>query len=282
MSKLTNVLRKAGLSSLRRASGFTLVSQVVSVFVGSMVLLGGWAAYRDLSMQWKVANAERQMDQYANNAMGEIINTLQWSMGAYPIASGRNPRWRIAIGEFIGENGGLNSNVVSQGHFPYQNDGYFTLTQAAYQHRMFGGFITLQHTASRGILINGQEPYWAGGDADQFIWRGQNPRDEQREFSAFDRRDRMTVSSLSIDFPLATDPAAPNEGAGATALKSAAIRVKLVMQYRYRASDWIGIYGDDYIRERSYETSISPLNHGHSIEDNPYFDEFVQTNVIGL
>lgn len=282
MSKFTYVLRKAGLDSLRRASGFTLVSQVVSVFIGSMVLLGGWAAYRDLSMQWKVANAERQMDQYAQNALGEIVNTLQWSMGAYPIASGRNPRWKIAIGEYIGENGGLNSNVAQDGHFPYQNDAYFTLTQTAYQHVMFGGFITLQHNMNRGIMINGREPYWAGTQAEQFVWRGQQTRDGQRELSAFDRRDRMTVSAFAIDFPLATDPDAPFEGLGATTLQSAAIRVKLTMQYRYRATDWIGIFGDDYIRERTYETSVCPLNHGKSIEDNPYFDQYVQTNLIGL
>lgn len=282
MSLLKYVLRKAGLESLNRAGGFTLVSQVVTVFVGSMVLLGGWAAYRDLSMQWRVANAERQMDQYAQNALGELVNTFQWSMGAYPLASGRNPRWRIAIGEFVGENGGLNSNVVQDGHFPYSDDAYFTLTQTAYDHTMYGGFITLQHNLNRGILINGQVPYWAGSDANQFIWRGVNPRDEQREYAAFDRRDRMTVTSFSIDYPLATDPVAASEGLNGRELKSSTIKVKMVLQYRYRATDWVGIFGDDYIRERSYETSISPYNHSSSIQDNPFYDNFVLTGYAGL
>ncbi|MBL0059971.1 MAG: hypothetical protein IPP40_00325 [bacterium] len=129
MSTLKIVLRKAGLVKLSRAAGFTLVSQMLTVFIGSTVLLGGYAAFRDFRMQTRVANAERQMDQYAQSAMTEMVNVLQWSLGGYQVTSGRNPRWRIAIGEFVGENGGLNSTVRLGGHFPYLTDNYFTTGQ---------------------------------------------------------------------------------------------------------------------------------------------------------
>ncbi|MBK6765905.1 MAG: hypothetical protein IPG71_06120 [bacterium] len=283
MRFLTRVLRKAGLHRSERASGFTLYQQMIQVFIGSAILLGGWAAYRDLTVQWRLANVERQMDQYAHSAMGELVNTLQWSVGAQLLSSGRNPLLRIAIGEFIGENGGLNSQEASQGHFPYLTDNYFTTNQnqAGQEHRMYGGFIQLTHNANRGILINNREPYWAGREAEQYIWRGSRLRDPVREMAAFDRRDRMTVKSFTVDFPLDRDPALANEGAGAGRMKYSVMRITLVMQYRYQTTDWTGIYGEDYIRERVYETSVCPLNHGQSIEDNPFFRQFIQSGIMG-
>jgi len=245
-------------------------------------LLGGWAAYRDLTTQWRLANAERQMDQYAHSAMTELINILSMSMGAQPLSSGRNPLWRITIGEFIGENGGLESQNIKQGHFGYLTDHYFTMNQnqAGQEHRMYGGFITLSHSANTGIKINNDEPYWAE-DAEQFIWRGGRVRDPNRELAAFDRRDRMTVKSFTLDFPLSNDPAAVTDGVAGSSLKFSAIKITLVMQYRYRTTDWTGIYGEDYIRERVYETSVTPLNYGKSIEENPFFKQFVQTGLLG-
>lgn len=283
MRFLRQVLRMAGLHRLGRASGFTLYQQMIQVFIGSAILLGGWAAYRDLTTQWRLANAERQMDQYAHSAMVELVNTLQWAMGAQPLATGRNPLWRIAIGEFVGENGGLNSQQAALGHFPYLTDNYFTTNQnqPGQEHQMYGGFIQLSHNANRGILINNQEPFWAGREAEQYIWRGSRLRDPSRELAAFDRRDRMTVKSFTLDFPLATDPAVINEGEGSGRMRFSAIRITLVMQYRYRVTDWAGIYGEDYVRERVYETSVCPLNHAKGVEDNPFFRQFIQSGVMG-
>lgn len=282
MRKLREVLRKVGLNSLKRAAGFTLYEQMIVVFVGSAALLGGWAAFRDFSMQWRVANAERQMDQYAQTAMTEIVNVLQWSLGAYQLSGGRNPTWRIAIGEQVGENNGLNSTNREGGHFPYQTDNYFTMTQFLYNHKTSGGFITLGHQADRGILFNGGQPDWANNRVDQWVWRGRQARDPQRMLAAFDQRDRMRVIEFSVDYPLVTDPRANYESNYGREFKSSAIKVKIVMQYRYRASEGIGLYGDDYIRERVYETTVSPLNHGSAISDNRFYIDFVRGGGIGL
>lgn len=281
MSTLKNVLRKAGLTGLSRAAGFTLVSQLVSVFVGATVILGGWAAFRDFRMQTRVSNAERQMDQYAQTAMTEIVNVLQWSLGGYQITSGRNPRWRIAIGESVGENGGLNSTVRSGGHFPYLTDNYFTSGQFVNEHRMFGGFITLSHNIDRGIMFNSVEPDWGKRTADMpYIWSARQARNAQQELAAFDQRDRMRVTEFSIDYPLLTDPRAAYESNPLEFTRST-IRIKIVMQYRYRSNNSFAVFGDDYIRERVYETSVSPLNWGSAITDNRFYKEFVLTGVTG-
>lgn len=282
MSKLKSILRKAGLVKLSRAAGFTLVSQMLTVFIGSTILLGGYAAFRDFRMQTRVANAERQMDQYAHSAMTEMVNVLQWSLGGYQITSGRNPRWRIAIGEFIGENGGLNSTVRSGGHFPYLTDNYFTTGQFVNGHKMFGGFITLSHNADRGIMFNNVEPSWAKRTADwPYFWSARQARNFQTDLAAFDQRDRMRVTEFSIDYPLITDPRAAYESNRGLEFTRSAIHIKIVMQYRYRTEDSFAIYGDDYIRERVYETTISPLNHGSAITDNRFFKEFIVTGLTG-
>ncbi len=283
MSRLNSVLRKVGLSSLTRAGGFTLMSQIVVVAIGSIGLLGGWTAYRDFSMQWRVTNAERQMDQYAQAAMSEMINVLQWSMGAYQLAGGRNPLWRIAMGEYVGENGGFNAGMdAGAGHFPYRHDGYFTDTWALYDPNMLGGFVLLSHRSDQGILFNRTQPEWANNRSGQYVWRGSN-RSRNNELAAFDRRDQMSVKSFSLDFPLSTDPVLANlsNEIERRTIAQSVIRIKLVMQYRYRAANGIGLYGDDYIRERVYETSVSPLNFGKSINDNRYYQEFVQGMLTG-
>lgn len=281
MSRLNHVLQLAGLANFKRAAGFTLASQTISVFVAATVLLGGWSAYRDFSMQWRVANAERQMDQYAQTAMTEIVNVLQWSLGGYRITSGRNPRWRIAIGEQVNENGGLNSINRAGGHFPFITDNYFTSGQFVNDHKTYGGFITLSHGADRGILINETQPYWAGSSAGQWVWSARQARNARTELAAFDQRDRMTVSEFSIDYPLLNDPRATYESDGGLQFTRSTIKIKIVMQYRYRATDAIGLFGDDYIRERVYETSISPLNYGSAITDNRFYKEFILTGVTG-
>ncbi|MCB1059157.1 MAG: hypothetical protein KDB65_02905 [Calditrichaeota bacterium] len=280
MSKLSNVLHLAGLRSLRRAAGFTLVSQLVSVFVGASALLGGWAAFRDFQMQFRVANAERQMDQYAQTAMVEMVNILQWSLGAYPVNGGRNPSWRIAIGENIGENNGLNSTQRSGGHFPYATDNFFTANQFVFKHQTYGGFITLSHNADRGIMINNVVPDWAGTRFAQYVWRGRNTHGRDA-LMAYDQRDRMRMTEFSIDYPMLLDPLA-NFVSDPQQFKSSCIKIKIVMQYRYTANDFIGLFGDDYVRERIYETTVSPTNHGFAAHDNQFYKQFVQSGQIGL
>lgn len=280
MSKLTKVLNWAGLSNLKRATGSTLYEQMIVVFIGAAAMLGGWAAYRDFKAQFRVANAERQMDQYAQEAMVEIVNILQWSMGAYPVNSGRNPIWKIAIGESVGENGGLNSTLRSAGHFPYSTDNEFTNTKFAFSHFVDGGFITLRHNIDQGILINNAQPEWAGTRDDQYIWRGRNNHGKYTLLS-FDQRDRMRMTEFSIDYPMLLDPLA-NFTSDPKQFKSSCIKVKIVMQYRYRASDFVSLFGDEYVRERVYETTVSPANHAAAMHDNFFYKHYIQSGQTGL
>ncbi|MCB9366886.1 MAG: hypothetical protein H6506_05100 [Calditrichaeota bacterium] len=282
MSFIKSVLRKVGLGTLTRAAGFTLFEQTIVIMIGSTALLGGWAAYRDFSMQWRVSMAERQMDQYAQAAMSEMINVLQWSMGSQQLAGGRNPLWRIAIGEYVNENGGFNAGQdLGSGHFPYIHDGYFSSTTSLYDPPMTGGFITLSHRSNQGILLNGRQPEWANSRSGMYVWRGDN-RSGPNELAAMDRRDEMSVKSFSIDFPLYQDPATNvfTDEISRKKFGESVMKITLVMQYRYRAEDVIGLYGDDYIRERVYETSVASLNFGESIVNNRYFQEFIQGRLI--
>jgi len=257
-----------------------MVSQMVSAFVAGAALLGGWAAYHDFSAQWRVANAERQMDQYAQTAMVEIVNLLEFSMGALPINSGVNSRWKIGIGEQINEHGGLDNRNTANGGFAHGTDGYFTQTQYAFGHVTYGGFVILSHHPDRGILINNTQPKWANTAAAQWVWRGRQVTNGRTELAAFDHRDRMRMTELSIDFPFLVDPYANLEDDPETFIMSA-IKVKIVMQYRYRSTASFSLFGNDYVRERIYETTVSPANYGKAISDNPFYKEFVQGRPYG-
>jgi len=282
MKRYSSFLSWSGLSGLQRAAGFTLVSQLLSVFVGATVLLGGWAAYRDFQMQWRVSNAERQMDQYAQSAMQELVNILQWSCGAHtPNVANQADRITIAIGDFVGENGGLFSgNNMRTGHFPYATDNYFTASKYIKGHAMNGGFIRVTYHQDRGILINGNEPAWA--DNDNYVWRGRPLRNTRDMLAAFDRRDRTRVTEFAVDFPLYNDPYATLEGDGGKTMRSSVIKIKLVMQYRYHMDDTFSVYGEDYVRERVYETSVCFLNHAAAINGNQYFIEFTAAGQTGF
>ncbi|MBL0059972.1 MAG: hypothetical protein IPP40_00330 [bacterium] len=144
---------------------------------------------------------------------------------------------------------------------------------------MFGGFITLSHNADRGIMFNNVEPSWAKRTAEwPYFWSARQARNSQTDLAAFDQRDRMRVTEFSIDYPLLLDPRGVYETREFT---RSAIHIKMVMQYRYRADGSFALYGDDYIRERVYETTISPLNWGKAIKDNRFYKEFVVTGLTG-
>jgi hypothetical protein len=206
--------------------------------------------------------------------MTGLIDILQGSWGSQEIASGRNPIWRFAILEAVKENLGLNSTNEAQGHFPYQNDNYFTSNQFSSGHTMDGGFIRISSHPDRGVLINGTYPKWTVKNGNpQYVWRGIG-RIRSDELACFDSRDRMQLTSFELDYEFYNDPLVNLAGISGKPLKFGVITIRMVMQYRYRADDVIGLYGDDYIRERVYETKILPLNHGSQVNSNPFWTQF--------
>jgi hypothetical protein len=282
MSTLKSFLKLVWNRTLPDSSGFTLVSQAVIVFIGSTALLGGWAAYRDFNMQWRVSNAERQMDQYAHSTMTGLINIFQSSWGAQELASGRSPIWRFAIMEAVKENLGLNSTSEADGHYPYQTDNFFTANQYTFGHSMDGGFVRVSAHPDRGVLINGTYPKWANPRTSwsTYFWRG-NARIRPDELSCYDSRDRMQMTSLELDYEFYNDPNVTLAGESGKQLKFGVITIRMVLQYRYRADDIIGLYGDDYIRERVFETKIFPLNHGSQVNSNPFWQQFGVSGQLG-
>jgi hypothetical protein len=261
--------KQKGSSGSRHAgfqAGFTLVTTAVSLAIASIALFGGWIAFRDFQMQWRIANAERQMDQYAQNAMAELTNVLSWSYGIEQLSTGRNAVWRFALMEQAKEHAGpLGEGLLS---YRYPTDQYYLLRQKN------GGRVLLTHTADRGILFDRQEPQWAvsrRGNVSQYIWQGRNVRDPRDQLAAFDRRDRMQMTGFELDLPLEDDPYFDTSKPWD---KHSVVQITITMQYRYNATSnngVIGLFPEDYIRERTYTTKV--LCRNWDVKENLFKDD---------
>lgn len=251
-------------SGIRKVQiGFTLISTMVSFALASVALFGGWVAYRDIQMQWRVANAERQMDQYAHSAMAELVNVLSWSYGAEQLGTGRNMRWRIALMEQVLENAGRQGPGLLS--YRYQTDQYYLLRGVN------GGRVELTFDRDRGILIDRQPPEWAvadRGNRSQYIWRGATNRSPRTQLPAFDRRDRMTMSGLELSYALHNDPnILPSEPWKLNSV----IEIKITMQYTYDATSGVSLFTDEYVRERTYSTKVFCRN--WDVPENLFIDD---------
>jgi hypothetical protein len=91
----------------------------------------------------------------------------------------------------------------------------------------------------------------------------------------------MQMTSLELDYEFYNDPNVTLAGESGKQLKFGVITIRMVLQYRYRADDIIGLYGDDYIRERVFETKIFPLNHGSQVNSNPFWQQFGVSGQLG-
>ena len=238
-------------------SGFTFASTTISLIIAGVVLTGAWLAYSDLQVQWRVANADRMMDQYAAASMQELTNTFCWSWGAKQIQGGnRDPRWKFYMDDIVAEHGPM---ALWKYHLGPDN------------------LLELTYRPTSGILLNSTTPTWAAdrlGSSYMWIGRGGAPRGVVR---SFDRRDRMTVESLRIDFnyfPYLSNAAGrPNENLR----RSQVVTVTLVMHYTYNAPYWFQMgtrmYGPSYVRERTYSTQIAMRN--WDVETNDFRDKMM-------
>ena len=156
----------------KRQRGFTLVTSTISILVAGVVLGGTWLSYSMMQSQWRVASAERMMDQYAATTMQELTNRLSWAWGAKMIQGGpRNPKWAFYMDDVIEENGLFAST------FPY------TLGP--------DNALELTYRPTQGILFNAFPPKWAAErNSTHYVWSGRSgaPLGVVR---SFDRRDRI-------------------------------------------------------------------------------------------
>lgn len=233
MSKTTALIRRPG-RGLRGQGGFTLVSLVIGTIIGGVVMTGAWLAYADMQSEMHVLNAERQMDQYAHAAFQELTNLCSWSWAGVQLQGGTtHPRWKFLTQDIPREFG------TRLKYTPDQE-----------------GFVTLSFSANQGILINNRAPAWASDQyRNMYVWSGQNPR--AGEIRIMDRRDRMTVESMSIDY---ANSRWIDVSMQDSTLGKGAIMVSMTMQYRYRSEALFGLYPRDYVRERTYATQIYMRN----------------------
>jgi type II secretory pathway pseudopilin PulG len=247
----------AGLTAQR---GFTLVSTAVSMLIAGVVLTGAWIGYTDLQVQWRVSNADRVMDQYAAATMQELTNSLCWAWGAKQVQGGRDPRWDFYLDDIVAERPMSSSRWDQQFHI-----GPDRMLQ-----------LTFRPTA--GILFNNRTaPLWAADRFNrQYLWSGRSGARPGVVYTT-DRRDRMTVESLQMDFNLFDylTTSVPDE----KLKRSQVVRVIMVMHYTYNAPYWFQMgtrpYGTSYVRERRYETQISMRN--WDVQNNDFRDK-----VLGL
>jgi hypothetical protein len=250
--------------------GFTLISTMVSFALASVAMFGGWVAFRDIQMQWRLANAERQMDQYAHNAMAELVNVLSWSYGAEQIAAGRHVQWRIALMDKVLEHAGRQGSGLLS--YRYTTDMYYLLRE------INGGRVVLTFDRDSGILFDRRPPTWAmseRGNHKQYVWRGMATRNPNIHLAAYDRRDRMTMVALELDLPLDDDPF--YDSSEPWDLNSC-IGIKITMQYRYDATHGVSIFTDEYVRERTYSTKVFCQN--FDMPMNLFRDDLTQSTEI--
>jgi hypothetical protein len=216
-------------STLKAQGGFTIFHALVAGLIAGPCLAGAWIAYGNFTFQMRLMNADRQMDQYASSAMQHLTNYLSWSWGGEPIGGGtRGAIWRFQI-----------------------KDNFNGLDPQRYHMR--GDFVTLRYIPYGGILISDLQPTWAkDGLRQQYVWRGRpNQTGGGRQF-AFDGRDGMMMTSMTIDYPAVSS--------NMWELKYATVLIEMKMQYRYKARDGISLFSNEYVHERTFRTTIFMRN----------------------
>jgi hypothetical protein len=225
-----------------RQAGMTLVSTAISFVIAGFVLTGAWMAVSDMKAQMHVEAVERQMDQYAQGAISELTNRLSWSWYGEQIQGGyRYTRWNFQLKDEMAENG----------------------TWQPWFQRDTRDYIQVHYQPTRGIMFGDRVPKWAEDNhRAMYVWTGRAPG--RNEINMMDKRDRMTMESLIMDWSKSdyVSSSSPTYLKGRSALD-----VQLTLQYHYRANSLFGLYPKDYVRERTYQTSIYQRNWWSDIND---------------
>jgi len=251
----------------RRASGYTLVSMVVTVVVAAIVLTGAWMTYIGYQAQWKVSNADRMMDQYAAASMQEMTNLLSWSWGAKEISGGRFLRWKFLIDDQV------------------QSAQTMSVWESTHYHRDVEHFVELTYNPSQGILFNGQPPRWVrdNGVNTGYQWGGKPPVSGSGHGPGFgrimDARDRITLESMTVDINDFRDAGFVPSQEDQARLQMV-LKVEIVMHYTSFNPTYFGLYSRGYVRERRYSTEIAMRN--WDVEHNDFRDAQVAAAAVHM
>jgi hypothetical protein len=253
---LQNV-RRFAVQRLRSAAGYTIVSTLTTVVVGTIVLTGAWMTYIGYQAQWKVANADRMMDQYAAASMQEMTNLLSWSWGAQQVQGGRNFRWKFLIDDQVKERGPTSMRVW----------------ETNYYHRDQENFVFFSYDPNQGILFNGVPPHWARDamGTNWYQWGGKPSAPTVRRI--VDSRDRISVEAMSIDINDFRDAGFVPSPEDQARLQMV-LKVELVMHYTSSNPTFFGLYHRGYVRERRYSTEIAMRN--WDVEHNDFRDNQIK------
>ncbi|RPH96377.1 hypothetical protein EHM69_01545 [candidate division KSB1 bacterium] len=250
----------------RTQRGFSLVSMAVAAIIGGVAIIGGWAAVRGLQVHWHVSHGERLMDQYAAAALQELTNTLSWSWGGRQIVGGlTSTRWQFYMDDIIEENG------LMQAAFPYPRD--------------LGKMMTLTYQPNRGLLFSGTVPKWAANQSgDFYFWTSSRRAKMDRvqiqiggsdlDYYNLDRRDRITVEGLRIEFADFRQFGTQERRWGQ------AVTVEITLHYSFLAPEGIStLFSGNIVRERIYRTQISMRN--WDVEENEFRDQILGPDAQG-
>jgi len=232
--------------------GMTLMSTTMGVFIGIIALGGGWMALDSYKQYWKVAAAERVMDQYGAAAMQELTNLLCWSWGADPGPSGgHSTRWYFVMDDVIEENGPMQL-------FEYRRDR--------------NNMLQVSFASTRGLLINGSPPKWAEDRYRSYYqWMGSRP--SRGRVKDLNQHDRMTMESMTFELPDFAQFQIDQTDILARIRRHQVVKVEFVMQYWHDDTSPMSFRlfgGDSYIRERKFSTFINMRN--WDVERNPFRD----------
>jgi hypothetical protein len=174
--------------------------------------------------------------------MQELTNDLSWSWAGVQLQGGtRTPRWKFLYDDKVEENGVMGITRMGRLRDPEN-------------------FVVVNYQPSVGIMVGGVVPPWAGDRWHlQYQFLGTTPH--RNETRTFDRRDRMTVESLQMDFN--TFDWYRMSSIEEQTRRQGVVKVSMVMQYTYQGSypnSDVGLYGNYYVREREYSTQISLKN----------------------
>ena len=208
--------KRSILKKKQRERGFTLIELVIASFIGAMVVVGAFVILLGFRQQVKIAWAERAMDQYVYLATRYLTEQASCATDYTP--------------------GGVTQNYYA----------VWDLKQGDLTVKEESDTPTLLHISgnrTQGIMINGLPfdlnfpPSFSSGRHGVAMW---------------DRRDTFELLYLGIELPTA-----PATTTARNRMEESQIRVTIRMRYRHRERSTFGfLFGEDYARTRTYQTSI--------------------------
>ena len=204
------------LKKKQRERGFTLIELVIASFIGAMVVMGAFVILLGFRQQVKIAWAERAMDQYVYLATRYLTEQATYSTD-------------------------YTNNGVSQNYYAVWNLKQGDLTVK--EEMDTPTTLSITGSRTRGIMINGL-PF------DQnFPPRYQSGR---HGVAMWDRRDTFELLYLGMELPTA-----PATAVARSRVVESQIILTIRMRYSHRENSSFGfIFGEDYARTRTYQTSV--------------------------